>query len=75
MTLTFDQLNDADSLILDVLADGRATPTLVQRHLAADGRKFSRQYINQRMKRLAEHDHIENLFNTGVYELVDDPRD
>ncbi|MCQ4334116.1 hypothetical protein KM295_11620 [Natronomonas sp. F2-12] len=74
MSLTPEQLNDVDDLILDVLADGRATPTLVQKSLAADDHEFSRQYVNMRMKRLAEHDHIENLFDTGVYELVDDPR-
>lgn len=75
MSLTPEQLNDVDDLILDVLADGRATPTLVQQCLSADGDDFSRQYLNMRMKRLAEHDHIENLFDTGVYELVDDPRE
>jgi len=26
------------------------------------------------MKRLSEHDHIDNLFDTGVYELISDPR-
>jgi len=26
------------------------------------------------MKRLEEHEHIENLLDTGVYELIDDPR-
>jgi hypothetical protein len=74
MALPPEKLNDADELILNVLADGRATPTLVQRYLAAEGTEFSRQYVNQRMKRLAEHGHIENLFDTGVYELADDPR-
>lgn len=73
--LTPDQLNDADALILDVLHEGRATPTLVRRVLDERGHSFSRQYISQRIKRLAEHNHIENLHDTGVYAVVDDPRD
>jgi len=74
MTLTENQLNDLDEKILDVLTDGRATPTLIKIILEDRGTEVSRQYINQRMKRLSEHDHIENLFDTGVYELVIDPR-
>lgn len=75
MALPSEKLNDVDKLILDELADGRATPSLVQQCLADDGNEFSRQYVNKRMRRLAEHEHIENLFDTGVYELVDDPRE
>ena len=74
MTLTEDELNDLDEKILNVLTDGRATPTLIKIILEERGTEVSRQYINQRMKRLSEHDHIENLFDTGVYELVIDPR-
>ena len=74
MTLTEEELNGLDEKILDVLTDGRATPTLVKMILEERGTEVSRQYINQRMKRLSEHDHIENLFDTGVYELVIDPR-
>jgi len=74
MTLTEDELNGLDEKILDVLTDGRATPTLIKMILEERGTEVSRQYINQRMKRLSEHDHIENLFDTGVYELVIDPR-
>jgi len=74
MTLTEDELNDLDEKILDVLTNGRATPTLIKMILEDRGTEVSRQYINQRMKRLSEHDHIENLFDTGVYELVIDPR-
>jgi len=74
MTLTEHELNDLDEKILDVLTNGRATPTLIKMILEDRGTEVSRQYINQRMKRLSEHDHIENLFDTGVYELVIDPR-
>jgi len=75
MPLTEDQLNDLDDKILNVLSDGRATPTLLKKMFEEEGTEVSRQYVNQRLKRLSEHDHIENLFDTGVYELVTDPRE
>ena len=75
MPLTEDQLNDLDDKILNVLSDGRATPTLLKKTFEEEGTEVSRQYVNQRLKRLSEHDHIENLFDTGVYELVTDPRE
>ena len=74
MTLTDEDLNAVDRRILALLAEGRATPTLIQRLLAEQGDEFSRQYVNQRLKRFAEHGHVRNLFDTGVYELVKDPR-
>ena len=74
MPLEEDELNDLDDRILDALANGRATPTLLKKIFQKDGTDVSRQYINQRMKRLSEHDHIDNLFDTGVYELISDPR-
>jgi len=75
MPLTEDQLNDLDDKILNVLSDGRATPTLLKKMFEEEGTEVSRQYVNQRLKRLSEHNHIENLFDTGVYELVTDPRE
>ena len=75
MTLTSDGLNDLDTKILEILADGRATPTLVRKMMANEGDEFSRQYVNQRLKRLEEHEHVRNVLDTGVYELMDDPRD
>jgi hypothetical protein len=74
MPLEEDELNELDNRILDALANGRATPTLLKKIFEQEGTDVSRQYINQRMKRLSEHDHIKNLFDTGVYELINDPR-
>ena len=74
MPLAEDELNELDNRILDALADVRATPTLLKKIFEEDGTDVSRQYVNQRMKRLSEHGHIENLFDTGVYEVVFDPR-
>ena len=77
MGLSSADLNDLDNEILDCLHDGRATPTLIKRLLERNGTReeVSRQYVNQRLKRLSEHEHVENLLNTGVYELTDDPRE
>lgn len=76
MVLSKADLNDADYDILDILASGRATPALVRTLLEEEyGRELSRQYVSQRMIRLAEHDHLKNVYETGVYELIDDPRE
>lgn len=63
------QLNDADEAILDALRDGRATPG----HLN-DLTGVEQTYINQRLKRLGEHEHVEKLAR-GLWELTDDPRE
>lgn len=75
MGLDESDLNDTDRLILDVLSEGRATPQLVRKRLAESGVEVSRQYVNQRLKRFSEHDHVDNVLATGVYELTTDPRD
>ena len=74
MPLDADALNEADRQILEILEEGRATPTLVKKVLSERGKEYSRQYIAQRLKRLREHEHVKNIRETGVYELVDDPR-
>jgi hypothetical protein len=76
MGLSPDDLNDLDQEILDCLQTGRATPTLIKRMLEQNGIRegVSRQYVNQRLKRLTEHEHVENVLDTGVYELRNDPR-
>lgn len=76
MGLSPTDLNDLDNEILDCLQEGRATPTLIKRLLEEKGTReeVSRQYVNQRLKRLTEHKHVDNILDTGVYEVVDDPR-
>lgn len=76
MALSPDQLNDVDAAVLDLLEEGRATPGLAQKLLDERGvTDVSRQYVNQRLRRLEEHGHVENLLDSGVYELVTDPRE
>lgn len=75
IVLKKSQLNDMDRAVLDLLDEGRVTPSLAQTLLVK--REISdttAQYINQRLKRLAEHGHVTNIEDSGVYELVADPR-
>ena len=63
------QLNEADQEILDELHEGRASPSYLSEQTGVE-----QTYINQRLRRLDEHGHVENLAR-GLWELVDDPRD
>ncbi|QZA89068.1 hypothetical protein K0C01_02590 [Salinarchaeum sp. IM2453] len=74
MGLYADILSDLDRYILDTLTEGRATPTLIKKIRNDQGWEYSRQYISQRPKRLAEHNRVVNIRDTGVYELNDDPQ-
>jgi len=70
-----DDLRDVDQTILSYMDDGRVTPVYCKKRLSDDGMDYSRGYVQERLFRLVEHDHAENLLGTGLYELVDDPRD
>ena len=77
VSLTPDKLNDLDRAILDYLAsDGRATPKVIQMELQDRGHSPGvRQNVNGRLSRLAEHGHVRNVQDAGLYELVSDPRE
>ena len=66
--LTDAQLNAADRVVLDLLAEGRITP-----RFAAAESEYGSTYMSQRLSRLAEHGHVRRV-DRGLYELVDDPR-
>lgn len=74
--LTNEDLRAVDRKILAYLTEGRVTPAYARERLRreTDGDEYSRGYVQQRLARLEEHDHATNLFETGLYELVDDPR-
>lgn len=59
-------LNEADEGIIDLLREGRNTPSNIARHL-----DYSREYVSQRLKRLTEHNVVERV-DRGLYELADD---
>lgn len=79
MTLSASDLNELDRQILDYAQEGRVAPRLLRELFRHEGLKDSeipsRQYLYQRLKRLEEHNHLENLFGTGIYEFVSDPRE
>lgn len=62
------RLNDADEAILRELRNGRGTAAFLDRRI-----EWSREYITQRLRRLEEHGVVENLEDTGLYELCEDP--
>jgi predicted transcriptional regulator len=59
------RLNDADQAILEELEEGRATAAYLSCRI-----DWEREYITQRLRRLDEHDIVENLESSGLYELV-----
>jgi len=62
------ELNPTDHDVLDMLNEGRCTPSYI-----ADRSGYSRQNITNRLKRFEEHGIVEKI-DTGLYELVSDPR-
>lgn len=64
-------LSEFDERLLRFLEEGRCTPILVKRLLEREGDEYSRQHINNRLRRLEEHGIVENLHDTGVYQLLE----
>lgn len=62
------KINETDHQILDILKEGRNSPTNISRRI-----NKSRQYVAQRMTRLKEHGYLKNI-GSGIYELKKDPR-
>jgi len=63
------ELNASDEEILDELKKGRCTPaTLI------DWTGLSKQTIHSRLNVLVAAGHVEKVHESGLYELVDDPR-
>lgn len=68
------QLRDIDKRLLRYLRERAVTPAYCRLRLKDDGLgDYSRGYVQQRLARLEEHGHVENLLNVGLYELTDDP--
>ena len=76
MALSNADLRDVDRDLLEYLSEGRVTPVYARdRMVDEDLREVTSTYIGQRLQRLVEHNHARNLYDTGLYELVDDPRE
>lgn len=88
MALDPDELDALDEAILDYFVEGRdtdepwgkATPTEVYRALDDRGildrlNNPVRVTVQNRIQRLAVGDHLDNVYDTGCYRFVDDPRE
>lgn len=74
--LTDDDLRPVDRQILSYLSEARVTPVYTRKRLDQDDvGDYSRGYVQQRLARLEEHNHATNLLDSGLYELIDDPRE
>lgn len=62
-------LNNTDRRVIELLTEGRNVPANIAEEI-----DVTRQYIQQRLKRLSEHGYVDNI-GRGVYELVEDPRE
>lgn len=77
--VVYGDLRPVDRAILSYLREDHVTPRYCQLRLAAEydewgtKREYSRGYIQERLARFVEHGHVRNLYDTGLYELVDDP--
>jgi len=65
-----EELLASDRLILDALANGRCTPSFL-----VDLTELSKQTIHNRLNVLVAAGHVEKIHTSGLYELVDDPRE
>lgn len=68
-TMEPKDLNDSDREILGVLREGRATPAALK-----DWTGLSGQTVHNRLGRLVAAGHVEKVHESGLYELIDDPR-
>lgn len=62
-------LQNSDREILKALEDGRATPAAL-----IDWTGLSKNTIHARLNVLVAAGHVEKIHESGLYELVDDPR-
>lgn len=88
VTLSPDEIDELDAAILDYFLKGReegepwgmATPGLVYRGLKHSGRLEEvgdpvQGTVQYRIQRLATADHLKNMYDSGCYKFVDDPRE
>ena len=76
MALDADDLRNVDVDLLEFLREGRVTPAFARDRMQDEGvRDVTSTYLGQRLQRFEEHNHVENLYDSGLYELVDDPRE
>lgn len=65
-----DELNDSDHEILEELVRGRCTPAAL-----IDWTGLSKPTVHGRLNVLVVAGHVEKVHDSGLYELVNDPRE
>jgi hypothetical protein len=77
MALDVDDLREIDEILLDFLQEGRVTPVYCRNRILDEEVRdeITSTYCGQRLQRFEEHNHVQNLYDTGLYGLVDDPRE
>lgn len=75
--LDAEDLREIDEILLNYLQEGRVTPVYCQKRILDEEKRdsISRGYVQERLARFVEHNHVQNLFDTGLYEVVNDPRE
>ena len=77
MTLSKSDLREIDETLVGYLVEGRVTPAYARDRILDEGERdtVTSTYIGQRLQRLVEHGHAKNLYDDGLYELVEAPGD
>ena len=77
MTLSKSDLREIDETLVGYLVEGRVTPAYARDRILDEGERdtVTSTYIGQRLQRLVEHGHAKNLYDDGLYELVEAPND
>lgn len=72
MGLSPSDLREIDETLLSYLREGRVTAAYARKRILDETPRDSitGAYLGQRLQRFEEHGHVENLYNSGLYELV-----
>ena len=77
MGLSPSDLREIDQTLLGYLREGRVTAAYARKRVLDETPRDSitGAYLGQRLQRFEEHGHVENLYDSGLYELVRDLED
>lgn len=71
MSLDTDDLREVDEVLLGYLRERAITAAYARSRILdeSDRTSITGTYLGQRLQRFEEHGHVENLYDTGLYEL------
>ena len=71
-----EDLRAIDRKLLDYLNEHPVSPSYCQKRLIIEeDMEYSGGYVQERLAHFADHGHAVNLYDSGLYELTEDPRD